>query len=264
MADSTLPLLPGGSALSDTDLLYAVQGAGTTDVKVTALQVKTYAATAPGGSSGQLQYDNAGAFGGANFYIEDANTVAQRNGTTAQASYVYNTYTNASNYERGIYRWSSNVLELGFDKLGTGVDRNVRIRAGNNKEVQFTNASGFGCTVVDCNQGGFRSYSAGYFGWASGEATLGSSYDTAFARASAGVVALFDGSSTSNLRDLKVRGLIHGTSYTVATLPTASTVGGGVFYVTDATATTNGTAPTGGGSNKVLVKSDGSAYVILG
>lgn len=54
--------------------------------------------------------------------------LAQRNGTNvAQTFNIYNTYTNASNYERGFLKWNSNVLEIGTEKAGTGTLRGIRI-----------------------------------------------------------------------------------------------------------------------------------------
>ncbi len=49
-----------------------------------------------------------------------ANTLALRNGTAAQAFNVYNTFTDASNYERGFVRYSGNVLQIGHEGAGTG------------------------------------------------------------------------------------------------------------------------------------------------
>ena len=56
-----------------------------------------------------------------------ANTLAQRNGVNAQAFNLYNTYTDASNYERGFMRFVSNVLEIGAERAGTGSNRGTRI-----------------------------------------------------------------------------------------------------------------------------------------
>ncbi len=56
-----------------------------------------------------------------------ANTLAQRNGTNAQTFRLYNTYTDASNYERGFVRWNANVLEIGTEAGGTGTARNLRL-----------------------------------------------------------------------------------------------------------------------------------------
>jgi hypothetical protein len=58
-----------------------------------------------------------------------ANTLAQRNGTNAQTFRVYNTFTDASNYERGFLRWSSDVFEVGPEAAGTGTARPMRITA---------------------------------------------------------------------------------------------------------------------------------------
>ena len=58
-----------------------------------------------------------------------ANILAQRNGTNAQTFRVYNTFTDASNYERGFLRWSSDVFEVGPEAAGTGTARPMRITA---------------------------------------------------------------------------------------------------------------------------------------
>ena len=58
-----------------------------------------------------------------------AAVLAQRNGTNAQEFRLYNTFTDASNYERGVFRWTSNVLELGFQAAGTGTSRSLRLAA---------------------------------------------------------------------------------------------------------------------------------------
>jgi hypothetical protein len=62
-------------------------------------------------------------------YRDAAGTLAQRNGATAQTFRVYNTFTDASNYERGFLRWSSDVFEVGPEAAGTGTARPMRITA---------------------------------------------------------------------------------------------------------------------------------------
>jgi hypothetical protein len=66
-------------------------------------------------------------------YRDAAHIVAQRNGTNAQALRVYNTFTDASNYERGIFDWSSvsNILTIGTQAAGTGTARGMRFSAAN-------------------------------------------------------------------------------------------------------------------------------------
>jgi hypothetical protein len=56
-----------------------------------------------------------------------ADQLAMRRGLNAQTFRVYNTYTDASNYERGHLAWSSNILELATVAAGTGSNRNLRL-----------------------------------------------------------------------------------------------------------------------------------------
>jgi len=96
-----------------------------------------------GGSGADWVYSTAGyfqtvnrpiAFGASravptSFLYEDAaNTLALRNGANEQAFRLYNTYTDASNYERGVFAWSGNVLKLGTEKAGTGTARALELQ----------------------------------------------------------------------------------------------------------------------------------------
>jgi hypothetical protein len=48
-----------------------------------------------------------------------AGTLAQYNGANAQAYNIYNTFTSATNHERGFLKWRSNVFQIGTEK-GSG------------------------------------------------------------------------------------------------------------------------------------------------
>jgi len=67
-----------------------------------------------------------------------ANVLAQYNSTSAQAYRIYNTRTDASNYERLNFQWSSNVLELRSTAAGTGTVRAITITA--DQQVQNNTA----------------------------------------------------------------------------------------------------------------------------
>lgn len=56
-----------------------------------------------------------------------AATLAQRDGVNAQAFRIYNTFTDAANYERGEFAWSGNQLFLLTNQAGTGVARQLVI-----------------------------------------------------------------------------------------------------------------------------------------
>ena len=80
---------------------------------------------------GQIGFGTSIFTGNIDIYLarDAANTLAQRNGTNAQTFRLYNTYTDASNYERGFLQWNSNVLEIGSEGAGTGSEQPVRITA---------------------------------------------------------------------------------------------------------------------------------------
>lgn len=115
-----------------------------------------------------------------------ANTLAQRNGVNAQTFRLYNTYTDASNYERVSLSWSGNAVTLAAEAGGTGTLRDLKVSAAsyqlsstavitdattarnlssadNGRVIYFTTSSavtvtaisglgaGFGCTLI---QGG--------------------------------------------------------------------------------------------------------------
>lgn len=58
-----------------------------------------------------------------------AGILAQRNSTNAQTLRVYNTYTDASNYERGALDWTTtaNTLTIGTQAAGSGTARNMAL-----------------------------------------------------------------------------------------------------------------------------------------
>ena len=66
-----------------------------------------------------------------------ANTFAQRNGTSAQSYQIYNTFTDASNYERLFIGWSSNVALITLAIAGTGSARDLTIGTPGATQLNF-------------------------------------------------------------------------------------------------------------------------------
>jgi hypothetical protein len=114
-----------------------------------------FVASSNGFSAGTLDFTGAAAFGfkgsmflsyGTGFAISSgtgspgdvllvrdaANTLALRNGVNAQTFNIYNTYTDASNYERGFFSWSkiTNRFSFGTEAGGSGTERNFEFYAG--------------------------------------------------------------------------------------------------------------------------------------
>jgi|688.fasta_scaffold311317_3 hypothetical protein len=73
------------------------------------------------GSTSQFSISKTGSITGL------SNVLEVRNSTNAQAFRVYNTFTDASNYERGVLSWAGNALTLGVQKAGTGSFRQVNV-----------------------------------------------------------------------------------------------------------------------------------------
>ena len=74
-----------------------------------------------------------------------ANTLGQRNGVNAQTFNIYNTYTDASNYERGHIGWNdtADTFVIGTEAAGTGAARSMSLLSG------FGTILGLGNGAVD-------------------------------------------------------------------------------------------------------------------
>ncbi len=83
-----------------------------------------------------------GASSDAILIYEAADTLAMRRTTSPQTFRAYNTFTNSTNYERGVMKFASNVFILGTEILGTGTARNVVVSAAGAAQVRLnTNAT---------------------------------------------------------------------------------------------------------------------------
>jgi hypothetical protein len=72
----------------------------------------------PGGSSGQIQYNNASAFGGSNIW-QGTDRLDIYNSTTPQELALYYSRVDGSNYSRFFIRYSGAELRAGVEKLGS-------------------------------------------------------------------------------------------------------------------------------------------------
>ena len=92
-------------------------------------------------SAGFIGWSNGSSTSGGNSspYLalyKDANDIlAQRRTTNAQAFRVYNTYTDASNYERAEMGWSGNVFYIGIGNAGTGTARRLSLSSGTGTSI---------------------------------------------------------------------------------------------------------------------------------
>lgn len=248
----------------------------------------------PGGSSGQIQYNNAGSFGGANISQDASGRLTAAAGTQTTAgsaltlSYTANnaaaainglgiSTTNTASASTSRPLWievgGSRVLETyhsGSVVNANGVYGNIAggyliisgsspVVAINSSTFQFT---GTGVQfVVGASWMGLLTTQA--VGWGSSPS---SSIDTGLIRNAAGVVEVNNGTSGA-YRDIRVRNLIaeqvsQTKALTVATLPAAASWAGAQAYVTDSNAPAVGSTVASGGSAKCLVASNGTNWIV--
>ena len=124
-------------------------------------------------------------------FRDAANTLALRNGTANQAFRIYNTYTDASNYERATIGWSGNILQIGTANAGTGLARSLELQTnGTTRLTISSDASGVtSATGVDFISGGGLQLAGTYQIRASSRARLSFPAD--------GVITLNDWAATS-------------------------------------------------------------------
>jgi hypothetical protein len=74
----------------------------------------------------------------------DANgELHQRSTTQSQSYFLYNTFTSATNHERGFLKWSSNVFQIGTEKgSGGGTARNLEIQTDGITRISWSGAVG--------------------------------------------------------------------------------------------------------------------------
>lgn len=210
-----------------------------------------------------------------------AGQIGQRNGANPQAYHIYNTYTDANNYERATIDWTTtaNVLTMGTQKLGSGLTRDLQILIGGVIKLDhgitlaatWSTADDFktsGNLSAGNNafwvqaSGAFSAllWNGGIWGWTPDGSASGSSVlDTGFARPAAALIDCNNGTA-GGAAQLRLNGV------TVANLPAASnTYKGARATVTDATQTLTagiGTVVAGTGGNVVPVFCDGTNWRI--
>jgi hypothetical protein len=229
----------------------------------------------PGGSSGNIQYNNAGAFGGFGFTDGSANTAIANTSatTTAQSLTVYNTWSGGTlptptNYERATIDWTTNAgqLTIGTQKGGTGSARGIAFVGGTSgvptaaNYIFFDRDTGaawdlaINATFLTVNSGSFIGWSSSASGGAPNI-----SQDTSLGRVAAGLIEANNGTA-AGVAFVRLNGVV------VASLPACSaTYQGARGTVTNASQTFTagiGAIVAGGGANIVPVFCDGTNWRI--
>ena len=146
-------------------------------------------------------------------FRDGAGILAHRVGTAAQEHRIYNTFTDASNYERLAIRWNSNVLEMFSEAAGTGTARQMKWGVGNrsfdtgavaganailfnSSYIQVGNIAGDASRIFWLNNTDGMRFSTGLgIAWSGSATNAASTLDTGIERNAAGVVKITDGST---------------------------------------------------------------------
>jgi hypothetical protein len=161
-----------------------------------------------------------------------ADTLAQRRGTNPQAFRLYNTFTDASNFERGFMTWNSNVLEIGTEAGGTGSARSIRFNPSSklllpsgsvaNANLLTTVFNGFETTGFGTNGGNMAFWLAGNleFNLASNQFRVRRDSQFAFSSSTANIAVPDTGLSRSAAGVVKVTNGSTGTGELIFIVPT--------------------------------------------
>ena len=193
-----------------------------------------------------------------------AGTLAQRNGVNAQTFNIYNTYTNATDYERGHIGWNdtADTFVIGTEAgSGGGVARAIML-APSTDGVTIANVGGLDGTLRFGSSGGAYLYSvsAGFgLRFAASGATQGAWTPTGL-----GIGTTAPATSLDVVGSIAATGTIKATPTTVGALPAAATAGAGArTFVTDSAnslSSHHGQTVTGGGTDFSPVYSDGTTW----
>jgi len=252
MASSSDMSFSGGSLNVNGDLTLDSGGTFTTTIQaVTPTANRTVSfpdATGTvalvSGATGNIQYNDGGALAGTadlNVNLDWTDPLVTYTGLKVNI-----TDTASDPNSRYIDFKVNNTNELEF--FQSGAFNRIYLRSAaviaNGAGAQFDNV--FGGVRINSNKA---------VNWNNQANTLGGSPDCGLKRDSAGVIAVTNGSTGT--------GYLKQTPVLTSALPNAATVGAGTRgFVSDATTTTFGNPPTGGGSNNVPVYSDGSQWLI--
>jgi hypothetical protein len=223
-------------------------------------------------------------------FRDAAGTLALRSSTTAQSLRVYNTFTDASNYERATFNWASNVLHIGAQNAGTGTARVLQLDYGGTTTaaISIPITSGpitFGGSVVT-SLGFVAADTSGFFWNARGRIVANADGVFQLTNNGAGDFSRLQfGSTTSSFPALKKNGanlevkLADDSAYsrlaanglnhqgvTIANLP-GTPAAGMTAYVTDGDASLAWGATvvnSGAGATKYLVWYNGSNWTVAG
>jgi hypothetical protein len=168
----------------------------------------TPAGASPGGSSGQMQFNSAGAFGGT-VAVVYAGSGTHVTITSQSASAIPLRVKGAASQTGNLSEWrnSSDTLLLAIGaggNVGIGVSGPVAGRALNVVGGSSIFSDSFAVSFNGDNN--CRMWNGAGLGWNSGTSSAVNSYDTAFRRNAAGVVEI-DNGTAGTFRDLIVRNL---------------------------------------------------------
>lgn len=156
-ADGT-PAAPSYAFSGETNTGFYKSAVGQIALSITGTQHLVYSVNGPSinASSATSGYRMGATAAGPDLILarDAADIFAQRRGSNAQTYRLYNTYTDASNYERLGFTWASNSATIAVEAAGTGTLRTFNLGAtgkGNVGQmfVDYTNTATVGAVTIN-------------------------------------------------------------------------------------------------------------------
>ena len=193
-------------------------------------------------------------------YVSASGVLNQDGSFTRVATGQYTLYDQTATTGSTLIKFRSGAGQSGPLAIFYDTGNNPVLRLGTNGEVETL--TGGGTTYATQTTGNKYSVNSSGLLQFSSSSQAYDTKDTGIGRNAAGVLEVNNG-TLGTLRDVYARAF-RAEANTVGSLPAAAAGNAGqIQYVTDANATTIGSTVAAGGSNKVLVWSNGSAWHIM-
>lgn len=225
----------------------------------------------PGGAPGDVQFNNAGAFGGFGDFNSGTSVLTIPGDLLFATDNADDIGAVGANRPRTGYFGTSVAIgpaSAAGSMLIAAAANVLQLRDGTNGAYNYLHAFGYAgissanyLTTIDFLINGIQMLGISRLAWSASAVDSQNMADVGFARGGVGIVQVTDGTFGGPFRDLHAR-ILRVAAFTVATLPAAGTAGR-IAYVTDSLAPAFLAIAVGGGAIVTTVLDNGANWVTV-